>query len=198
MSSLLDHGSRATKVKHTLKHYFSLKESYFQLITDPPSWFEHWNTLRAGQALDPEVPERVDQSEPTRLAADAGYREWFALAQNTVEAAQASGRIYNQCERGDTGQLFVGRAGLITVVQPTTTGLSLITSYRVVPSWQQRRMQTPGSTQAWEVAALARVDKKMTDGAERAAVRRALRRALDELEMAPAASPEPSSGELEP
>ena len=196
MSRLFDRGSRASKMRHTLKHFFSLRENYWELVPDLQSWFARWNTLRAGQALNPELPSQIEQSAETRQAAESGYRDWFGLAERAVSEAEQERRVFAE---GDTpgGVILVGGAGLMVIAMQEGARLVLRTSYRCVPTWSQRLKQQPGSTLAWEAAALVRADKKVADVSARTAVRRALRRALDVLEMEALSAPSMSPGESE-
>jgi len=185
MNRLFDRGSRETKMRHTLKHFFSLQENYWGLLSDMKSWFARWNTLRAGQALNPELPSLVEHNGETRRAAETGYGDWFALAERAVNEAEQAGQVFAEADKPGSF-ILVGSAGLVVIASQEGAQLALHTSYRCVPAWRQRLKQQPGSTAAWEAAALAKVDNKVAAISDRTAVRRALRRALDVLETAAA------------
>lgn len=196
MSRLIFTADREKRIQHTLKHFFNLAERFWELTGDFDAWLVRWQALRTADALDPKRTERVDSTEASAAAMHSGYSDWFAIAEKTVAHAQSKGQVFLVDELGT--QLFVGHAGLLAFAHAQRSDYILHTCYRCTPKWRQRQWAPAGSRYPWEDLAWRKAENKVSPVDERAAVRRAFRRALLDREADVAVPPRPLRSTKEP
>lgn len=175
--SLLPMRGEESAARHTLKHYFSLRERFFDVTGDAISWLAAWNDLRAAGLLDEDGPiPGAPLAAVGRAAADLdqGRRTYFAAA--VVAHADACARAEVRPSGYDGRRSFLGRAGVVVITTSIAEGDRMITCYRVVPRWLRTiPRRAPGP---WERAALAKVTRLAAATVERTTVRRARRPAF--------------------
>lgn len=172
--NLVDRSSENTRNSHTLRHYFSLTEKYFEIHRGGfPVWHARWKTLQGANALDLNSWTEGITNPAALQTMKESHGEWVNCAQKAVDDAERSMRFF---PLSLIKRFHVGRAGVVAITTACRGTTYLVTSFRCVPTSALKK-RFPFSMEAWEAASAEKAETFRL-AAVQAAVRRGSSRAF--------------------